>query len=201
MLNQPVRRMRRGVLLAVLALVGGAAACEDPFEITANYPNIDQSLEVWAITGSPASYPSGILMVAPGLPRASAARLDASGSLFDIAFDIDTLGRLRVLPVGSVVAPITGTRVIQFQRPTQTYTAIAEAPRTGWTADSVLLVGQGQSFLVRVSTQYCQFDIRQDIYAKFYVDSIVPEDRRIKLRGRINPNCGFRSFLDGFPEF
>ena len=79
MLNQPVRRVRRGFLLVVLALVGGAAACEDPFEITANYPNIDQSLEVWAITGSPASYPSGILMVAPGLPQASAARLDASG--------------------------------------------------------------------------------------------------------------------------
>jgi hypothetical protein len=199
MLIPPVRRLRRGLLLALVALVGATTACEDPFEITAQYPNVDQNLEFWAMTGSPAAYPSGLLLVAPGLPQPTATRLDFSGS-FDLAFDIDTLGRLRVLPVGSVVSAITGTRTIQFQRGTQTYLAIAEAPRTGWTADSVLLMGPGQSFLVRVSTQYCQFDIRQDIYAKFYVDSIT-EDRRIKLRARVNPNCGFRSFLDGYPEF
>lgn len=200
MLNHPVRRVRRGLLLALLALAAGAAACEDPFEITAQYPNIDQSLELWALTGSPASYPSGLILASPGLPQAFATRLDASGN-FDIAFDIDTLGRLRVLPVGSVVSPVTGSRVIQFQRATQTYLGIVEAPRTGWSADSVLLMGPGQSFLVKVSTQYCAFDLRQDIHAKFYVDSIIPEDRRVKLRARVNPNCGFRSFLDGYPEF
>lgn len=200
MLNHPVRRVRRGLLLALVALVGGATACEDPFEITAQYPNVDQNFEFWAITGSPAAYPSGLVLASPGLPQGFATRLDASGN-FDIAFDIDTLGRLRVLPVGSVVSPVLGTRVIQFQRATQNYTAIAEAPRTGWSADSVLLVGTGQSFLVRASTQYCAFDLRQDVYAKFYVDSIVPEERRVKLRARINPNCGFRSFLDGYPEF
>jgi hypothetical protein len=200
MLNHPVRRVRRGLLLAVLALVAGATACEDPFEITAQFPNIDQTFELWAISGSPAAYPSGLLLVAPGLPQATAVRLDAAGN-FDIAVDIDTLGRLRVLPVGSIVSPITGTRVIQFQRPTVSYSVIPDAPRDGWSPDSVLLVGEGQAFLLRISTQYCQFDIRQDIYAKFYVDSIIPDERRVKLRSRINPNCGFRSLLNGIPEY
>jgi hypothetical protein len=190
------RPLRRGLLVAAVALAGTVSACEDPFELTAQLPNVDASLEFWAITGSPAAYPSGLLVT-----RVTAVRLDAGGS-FDLAFDIDTLGRLRVLPMNSVVSPSGGTRAIEFLRAPSSYSVIAEAPREGWSADSVLLMGMGQAFLVKTNQPvYCALDFRQDIVAKFLVDSIIPEERRIKLTMRMNPNCGFRSLLNGFPEF
>lgn len=186
---------RRRVLLTVLAVVLGAVACQDPFKLTARSINIDVGFELWAMSGSPAAYPSGLLV-----PQASVVRLDAAGS-FDLAFDIDANGRLVVLPVSSVVSPIAGTRLIGFQRASGIYNALLEAPKDGWLNDTLFLVNEGQSFFVKVATQFCQFDLRQDIYAKFYVDSVVPAERRIKLSARVNPNCGFRALTSGIPEF
>lgn len=189
-LSRPVRRA-----LVVLVAAAAAAACDDPFELTASQPNIDASFELWALTGSPSAYPSGLLV-----PQASVVRLDAAGS-FDIAVDIDADGRLQVLPVGSVVSPLSGSRVIGFQRADGIYNSIVEAPRDGWTNDTLFVVNEGQTFLVKVNTAYCQFDLRQDIYAKFYVDSVIPAERRVKLLARVNPNCGFRALTSGIPEF
>ncbi len=195
LLKHPVRHLRRGLLAVVLGALAGTAACDDPFKITADSPNIDASFELWAMSGSPAAYPAGILV-----PQASVVRLDAAGS-FDLAFDIDADGRLIVYPVGTVVSPIAGTRAIEFQRGVGAYNAIVEAPRTGWQADSSLTVNEGQAFLVKVTTLFCQYDFQQQVYAKFFVDSVIPAERRIKLSGRVNPNCGFRSLLSGVPEF
>jgi hypothetical protein len=201
MLNLSVRRARRGLILAVLALVAGATACEDPFEITAQYPNVDQTFELWAISGSPAAYPSGLLVVAPGLPQATAVRLDASGN-FDIAVDIDALGRLtrpagrqrRLADRRLACDPVPAADGVVQRHSRRASRRMVAGLRAAPSA-------RGQAFLLRISTLYCQFDIRQDIYAKFYVDSIIPADRRVKLRSRINPNCGFRSLLNGVPEY
>ena len=186
---------RRRALVAFLAVLLGVVACEDPFKLTARRINIDATFEVWALSGSPAAYPSGLLV-----PQASVVRLDAAGS-FDLAFDIDPNGRLMVLPVSSVVSPIAGTRAIGFQRAPGIYNALIEAPQNGWQNDTIFVVNEGQSFFVKVATQFCQFDLRQDIYAKFYVDSVVTAQRRIKLSARVNPNCGFRALTSGIPEF
>jgi hypothetical protein len=186
---------RRSVWLTALAALTIVAACEDPFEITASSPNIDATFEVWAITGSPSAYPSGVL-----LPQAAVVRLDAAGS-FDLAFDIDQDGRVKVLPVSSVVSPVTGTRQIFFQRTSLAYNQIIDAPRDGWVADSVLLINPGQAFLVRATTQFCQFSTLQDIYARILVDSVIESERRIKMSARVNPNCGFRAFVSGIPPY
>lgn len=186
---------RRPVWLAALAAVTIVTACEDPFEITASAPNIDATLEVWAITGSPSAFPSGLL-----LAQATVVRLDAAGS-FDIAFDIDQDGRVKVLPVSAVVSPVTGSRQIYFQRTSLAYNQIIDAPRTGWTTDSLLLINPGQAFLVRATTQFCQFSAQPDIYARILVDSVIVPERRIKLSARVNPNCGFRAFVSGIPPY
>ena len=191
--NSLAPRSRRA--LAALALAFGAAACEDPFQLRASNPNADALFEIWAMSGAPAAYPSGLLVA-----QTSVVRLDAAGS-FDLAFDIDADGRLMVWPVTSVVSPIAGSRAIAFQRATVAYNALLEAPKTGWTNDTLLLVDMGDVFFAKVTTLYCQYDLRQDIYAKFLVDSIIPAERRIRLSARVNPNCGFRSLVQGVPEF
>ena len=81
------------------------------------------------------------------------------------------------------------------------YNTILEAPKDGWVDDSVVVVNAGSTFFVRVTSLYCQYELRQQVYAKIYVESADPVTRRITLAARINPNCGFRSLADGLPEF
>ncbi|MHB1298767.1 MAG: hypothetical protein ACYC0B_09595 [Gemmatimonadaceae bacterium] len=187
-----IRTRALGAALTALFL---ASACEDPIDTGATRPNVDAQFEAWALTGSPPSFPSALRV-----PTLEITPVEPQG-LFDLAFDIDADGRLLVLPVSRVVMPIGGNRTIGLLPSSDTYSAIIEAPRVGWAYDSVLTVDPGDAFLVRVQTLFCQFDFRQDIYAKFLVDSVLPAERRVRLSARINPNCGFRSFGTGIPEF
>jgi hypothetical protein len=190
-----VTTLRIRALGALCLAVLSVTACDDPFEQVASRPTVNVVLESWALTGAPPAYPTALVV-----PLYSMIRADAAAT-FDIAFDIDADGRLMVLPVSKVVSAVGGDRTIGIMRGTGTYSSIVEAPRTGWVYDSIMTVNPGATFLVRVQTLYCQFDFRQDIYAKFYVDSVIPEERRIRLLGRVNPNCGYRSLLEGIPEY
>jgi hypothetical protein len=178
------------LLVAVLA-----TGCEDPFEQTAQRSNFDSVITGWALSGSPLAYPSALYV-----PQLELSLIEPTGT-FDLAFDIDETGRLVVLPMTRVVTPLSGNRSIGLMRGTQPYAAIVEAPQVGWQVDSALTVSQGGSFLARVQTRFCQFDVRQEIFAKFYVESVDAETRQFVLLARVNPNCGYRSLLTGIPEF
>lgn len=189
-------RARRAGLLAALVGMAGLIACgPDPFAVVAQDSNADVSIEVWALTGAPTNFPTVHLV-----PQRITTRPDAAAS-FDIAFDIDADGRLLVLPVNKVVTPLAGNRRVGIARSSAIYNTIVEAPRDGWVYDSILAVNVGQTFIVRVQTQFCSISQSNEIYAKYLVDSVIPAERRIRLSGRVNPNCGFRSFLSGIPEF
>lgn len=182
--------------MAVLVLAGGAVACgPDPFAPQARSLNADVSHELWALTGAPVNYPSAIVVA-----QRLTLRLDASGS-FDFAFDINPAGQVVMYPVARVVAPLGGARRIGLLRAAEPFDQVTEAPRDGWLVDSTQVLDVGDVVLVRVQTQACAFDFSQEVYAKYRVDSIFPAERRLRLSGRVNPNCGFRSFADGLPEF
>ena len=170
-------------------------ACEDPFAPTADSPNFTAVFEVWALTGAPTSYPTVILV-----PQALVVRPDAAGS-FDVGFDIDPNGRLLVVPMSRIVLPLTGVRSIGIIRTSEIFNTILDAPRSGWTFDSTLTVNVGQSFLLRVQTQFCSGQLRNEIYAKYNVVEVDIVERRIVLNGFVNPNCGFRSFQTGIPTY
>ena len=190
------RRRRALIPLLAAALVGGGlTACDDPFRLQAQFPNIDRSFELWAVTGTSATYPSAVIVT-----TASPSQLDAAGS-FDFAVDIDGDGRLAVIPVSKIVQPLIGSRVVAMQRASLPYSQVLEAPQTGWLPDTTLLVNPGGVFLVKINSLSCQYSQSADLYAKFVVDSIDPIGRRAILSARINPNCGFRSFVSGLPEY
>lgn len=189
------RALRVAGLACALAIAGVLGCGPDPFAPVARDPNLNATVEIWAITGAPTNFPTVYLV-----PQRFAARPDAAGS-FDLGFDIDEDGRLVVLPVTKIVASLQGDRRIGMMRSNETYNLITEAPRTGWVYDSTLTLNVGQVFIVRVQTQYCQLEQSPEVFAKYIVDSIIPEDRRIRLSGMVNPNCGFRSFLSGVPTF
>ncbi len=189
------RARRAGLLVALDGLAGLLGCGPDPFAVLAQDANADVSIEVWALTGAPTNFPTVHLV-----PQRITTRPDAAAS-FDIAFDIDADGRLLVLPVNKVVTPLSGNRRIGIVRSSEIYNTIVEAPRDGWVYDSILAVNVGQTFIVRVQTQFCSTSQDSEVYAKYLVDSVIPAERRIRLSGRVNPNCGFRSFLTGIPEF
>lgn len=187
--------MRRAAVVVALTLAALAGCGPDPFAPRADSPSVDTEFQVWALTGTPTSYPSAF-----AVPERTAVRLDALGT-FDIAFDIAPSGALQVLPVGKVLSALTGSRTIGVIVSTLPYADIESAPRSGWAVDSIVELQVGQAFILQVTTPVCQFSTRQVLYAKFRVDSIVLAERRARLSGRVNPNCGFRSFADGTPEF
>lgn len=190
------RPPRRLWAVAALLVAGLGLGCgPDPFAPVASSPIVRTIFTVWAISGSPTPYPTGY-----SVQNNVTVRLEPTGT-FDLAFDITPAGKLRVLPVSAVVAPLGGARVIGVQVPSTPYADIDAAPRSGYNADSIIELDVGQAFVVQVPSQLCGFSQQPIIYAKFNVDTIVPADRRAFLTGRINPNCGFRSFADGIPRF
>ena len=195
--STPVHRpTRRLAALGALLLAGLGLGCgPDPFAPRATTPIRTTSFTVWAISGSPTPYPT-----AYSVQSNVTMRIEPSGS-FDIAFDITPGGKLRVLPVKEVVSPITGVRSIGMLVPDVPYTSIEAAPRVGYALDTILELEVGDAFVVQVPSQLCDFGQQQILFAKFSVDAIVPAERRASISGRINPNCGFRSFADGVPEF
>lgn len=188
-------RARAAAFLLALATATMLGCGDDPFAPKADTEVVNAAIEVWALTGAPTNFPTVIFV-----PQRFAARPDA-GASFDLGFDIDANGDVQVLPVSRVMTALTAPRRVGFAQPSPSYAAITEAPRGGWVYDSILTVGVGEPFVVRVQTQYCNLQIQTEVYAKYVVDSVFPAERRIRLSGRVNPNCGFRSFGDGVPTF
>lgn len=187
--------LRAGLVVGLLAAAGSMACGPDPFSPRATLENLNSVVEVWALTGSPANFPTVHLV-----PQRITVRPDAAGS-FDLGFDIDADGRLLVLPVNRVVTPLGGNRSIGIQKAAVPYAEVAAAPRDGYVFDSTAVFEVGDTFIVRVQTLFCSTELRDHVFAKYSVDSIFPAERRIRLSGRVNPNCGFRSFGDGVPTF
>lgn len=192
----PTRNSLRARLLAGAFVVAGAVGCgPDPFAPVATVENVNAAIEVWALTGSPTNFPTVHLV-----PQRLTVRPDAAGS-FDLGFDIDAEGRLLVLPVNQVVTPLGGNRSIGILKAEVPYADIDAAPRSGYVFDSTATFEVGDVFVVRVQTLFCSTELRDHVFAKYSVDSIFPAERRIRLSGRVNPNCGFRSFGTGVPTF
>ena len=195
--NSIARRPRPGVrALAVLAvLVVAAAACGDPFALKAQYSNMPFVYSLYGISGSgPANAPAA-------LDFASQATVRVDGSFaFDIAFDFDGTGKIRIIPQKLVGAAISGARTVGLQRLSGEYSSVLEAPPRGWQYDSVVTVLPGEVVGVRITSSSCLYQASTELYAKVVVDSVKAGGLMFG-RGVMNPNCGFKSFADGIPKF
>jgi len=183
-----------------LAMVASAAiltACDDPDLLRASLPTVTDTYTVFALTGTPAAYPSGINTYVR-----AAVRVDGFGN-FDVAFDIDDQGRAILYPVQKVVSSLSGSRRVGLRKVPGTFESVTEAP-SGTYADSVIVASKGDVVVVQSirngSGDACQFDISPYIYTKLLVDSIAADTRTIQVEAVLDPNCGFRSFESGVPS-
>jgi hypothetical protein len=186
--------VRRFALPACLLTAAVVAACGDLSATTAQYANSEIEFYVYSLTGSPPPKPTALAVQSLNTTR-------PDGSLaFDVAFDLDAAGNVTLLPVKMIGLNVSGSRSVGIQKVAGAYGNITEAPKTGYTVDSVTVVRVGEPVVLQVQTAYCSTSYTPDIYAKMVVDSIAA-DGRIWARALVNTNCGFRQLLLGFPSF
>ena len=187
----------RKFALAMIASAAILTACDDPDLLRASLPTVEDVYTVFALTGTPAAYPSGINTYVR-----AAVRVDGSGN-FDVAFDIDNQGRAILYPVQKIVSSLSSTRRVGLRKVAGPFDSVTVAP-TGTYADSVIVASEGDIVVVQSirngSGDACQFDISPYIYTKMLVDSIAADTRTIKVQAVLDPNCGFRSFESGIPS-
>jgi hypothetical protein len=198
---QKKRRSLATLLLGVASvLVLGTSGCDDPFALDATEENQTDTLSVFAMTGTAAFLPS-----AYNADLGSAMRIDPDLN-FDVAFDVDGQGKVRVIPVRLVSAlrqgfPLpTSTQQVGLQVSASTFDQVTRAPNRGYKIDSVVVVSPGQPVVMEVVSDACQFVLAASTrYHKFVIDSVTAS-RQIHFRTVRNLNCGFRSFLPGVPK-
>ena len=174
------------------------SACGDPTALKASLLNSVDSLSVFALSGTPPNYPSGVAFL-------SRQPVHVDGfALFDVAFDINADGNAVIYPVKLVVAS-GSSRPVAMQRVPQAFEDVTEAPKIGYQSDSALVAPLRETIIVQsahnAAADLCQFAINPNIYAKISVDSVNLASRLIYFRMGLDPNCGFRSFAEGVPTF
>ena len=95
--------------LAILTAMSVAVvlnACGDPTSLRATNLTTTDTLSVFALSGTPPSYPSGISILA-----AAAVPVDGF-ALFDIALDVNASGSAVVYPPKLVVNSLAGPRPV-----------------------------------------------------------------------------------------
>jgi hypothetical protein len=187
----------RKFALTLVASASILSACGDPQLLQASLPTVLDVYTVFALTGTPAVYPSGINTYVR-----STVRVDGNGN-FDVAFDIDDQGHVVIYPVQKVVSSLGGTRRVGLRKVSGSFDDVTIAP-TGAYSDSAVVASEGDVVVVQSTRNgigdACQYDLSPYIYTKILVDSIAPATRTAVVQAVLDPNCGFRSFDSGIPS-
>jgi hypothetical protein len=187
----------RLAILSAMCVAVVLNACGNPASLKATSLTIVDTLSVFALSGTPPSYPSGISVLA-----GQAFPVDAS-ALFDVALDIDASGNAVVYPPRLVVNPLTGSRPVGLLKIAGTFESVLEAPSTGFVTDTPVALLPGETVVMQSAHNgagdICQYALKPYVYAKITVDSVNVATRTLYLRMGVDPNCGFRSFVSGVP--
>jgi hypothetical protein len=184
--------------MAVGALAMALMACGDTnnFLSPANYENVDRSYVVYALTGASTSLPAGYLFSSESVVR---PQLLPTGALnFDIAFDIGSDGKARIIPAKDLVpVPPVPPAPIGMLKLSAVYDQLTKAPDKGYVSDSTHTLAAGEALVLRLVGTGCYYGY--PFYAKLSVDTIDVVKRRMVIRTLIDRNCGYRSLTSGIP--
>ena len=178
------------VLVVLAAFIGGAAACGETQRLPAQGPVFSDTLEVYALRGTPVSYPTALNLRDLVVVRATGV-FD-----YEIAFDIDDAGKAVLYPMELLVAEEAAFRRVGMQKLTIPFDSLKSAPRNGYIHDQPMILDEGEAIAIEAGVP-CQYPYPQVVFGKLVVDSIRPERRAIYFRAVADPSCGFRSLVPG----
>src|SRR3981081_2203716 len=127
----------RLALIATMCVVTVLNACGNVASLKATIPTYTDTLSLWALSGTPPSYPSAISIRSRRIVRV------AGFAGFDIAFDIDGNGKAVVYPVKLIVASPGGSRPVGIQKLSRSFDDVLAAPPTGFPTDPPPWVAPG----------------------------------------------------------
>lgn len=183
-------------LMAAGAAVAGLFACKGLTSIDASFDNATQAVSFFAINGSPPGAPTAMGLFA-GFP------LHADQAFaYDLAFDLDTSGKVVLIPARQLATQVSAPYSVGLQIVPGEFLAIARAPKSGYTVDSLLVVGVRTVVVIEShDVARCGFAIKgQSYFSRLVVDSVDLKTRKISTTITVNRNCGFYSFADGKPK-
>jgi hypothetical protein len=182
-------------MIALAIAVFAVAACGDVTRSIAPTTNVaEDTLTVFPLRGSPLSAPTALDLFALRTLRVGDA------ALYDLA--IDTAAGAAVLyPSQLIENGAADTGVLEV---TSAFESILEAPTSGYQDTAAVALAAGETAIVR-GRNACTGGLpgRDFFYAKVQLLELGSSSgfRTARFRIRTNPNCGFRSFADGLPEF
>jgi hypothetical protein len=192
---------RRAGALAVWCAAGLAGACDDPLALKATTAVQMDTLVAFAMSGTPVSFPS-----AYNTGSGVVVRVDPL-MLFDIAFDLQGASSVKLIPARLVSSTrllsngtVGATQRVGLQIVAGSFESVTKAPGGGFKYDSTVTVTPGQTVVLEVVSDACQFTLAQLLYSKVVVDSINASSRQVFFRATRDPNCGFKSFAPGVPK-
>lgn len=196
MIHRPSRTLFRLLALGMCAATVGAVACGDLTGVPASLPTLTDSGIVYAINGAPPGAPTALHVFSGTILNADAT------FIFDVAFDIDANGRVVYLPQKTVASGLAPTHSVGLQATTSTFDQVTSAPKSGYRPDTALVANPGTVVLVQTAdANACGISLTgTTLYGKVQVEVIDPQQRTLKLRWTVNPNCGFFSFASGIPK-
>jgi hypothetical protein len=188
-------RPRLAVLVAAIVSVA-ALACGDFTSVPASLPTLTDSGTVYALNGAPPGAPTALHFFSGQLLPADA------NFLFDVAFDLDSAGKVVYLPQRVVASALASTHSVGLRTVPDSFGAVLSAPKTGYRADTSLVTSRNVVVIAQsqdVST--CGVSLTgSTLYAKIVVTSVDLATRQLHVRFTVDPNCGFVSFAPGIPK-
>jgi len=184
------------IALSAVTVSVAAVACGSLTGVPAALPTLADSTVVYAINGAPPGAPTALHVFAGQLFSADAS------FVFDVAFDIDSLGRPVLLPQRAVASGLAATHTVGLQTATTTYENLTRATKSGYRADTALVATVDVPVLVQTSDpNSCGTSLTgTTLYAKIVIRSVDPVARQMVVQFTTDPNCGFLSFLPGIPK-
>ena len=190
-------QVRFPALLVAVIAVATLAACDDQSPFRAQFANAERRMTVYAMNGTPPSLPSAV-----NVRSSTPQRIDPTWQ-FDVAFDMDEFGFVRVHSVRTVASELAPVNRVGFRIDSvNSYASITQAPTSGFVYDTSMALLAGRTLLIDVLDPSCQgrsflgFNIR----AKLMIDSVDATNRSLTFRILTNANCGFRSLVEGLPK-
>ena len=188
-------RMKSPGIGLALVFAAALAACGDPNLLPpATEPIRQDTLVLWALTGTPILRPSAFDIL-----RQTPARTDRT-SEFDFAFDFrpDSLGDTVAVLIPRGWFGLSGDAGLL--RLAANFDTLRLAPAEGYEFRKPVVFDTEVVVVVRSRPQTCNFGLQYGLYMKLQMIDFNRAEGWVRLRMNLDPNCGYRGLAPGIPS-